>query len=133
MAEAFNLAVSALLQHADPLSRAQANNWLEAWQQTPEAWTVAIDVLQHSQSIDAQYFAAQTLRTKARTLHLSQQMFGYYSTMLNCETSQWSSCSSGRVGSHTWTPSLVSRHAANSQCHGMRLNTLTQQTGAAGL
>ncbi len=67
MAEAFNQAVSALLQHADPASRAQANNWLEAWQQTSEAWNVATDVLQNSQSIDAQYFAAQTLRTKVRT------------------------------------------------------------------
>lgn len=68
MADAFNQAVSALLQHGDPRSRQQANTWLEQWQQTPEAWTVAADVLQNNHSIDAQYFAAQTLRTKVPLL-----------------------------------------------------------------
>jgi transportin-3 len=66
MADAFNQAVSALLQNSDPASRQRANHWLEQWQQTPEAWTVATGVLQHGSGIDAQYFAAQTLRTKVR-------------------------------------------------------------------
>ena len=66
MAEQFNQAVSALLQHSDPASRQQANSWLEQWQQTTQAWSVATEVLEHSSSIDAQYFAAQTLRTKVR-------------------------------------------------------------------
>ena len=64
MAEAFNQAVSALLQNSNPASRQQANHWLVQWQQTSEAWTVATGVLQHGSGIDAQYFAAQTLRTK---------------------------------------------------------------------
>lgn len=74
MTDAFNQAVSALLQHSDPHSRQQANSWLEQWQQTPEAWTVAADVLQNSQSIDAQYFAAQTLRTKVTDADFSGNM-----------------------------------------------------------
>lgn len=73
MAEAFNQAVTALLQHSDPGSRQRANSWLEQWQQTPEAWTVAVDVLQNSRSIDAQYFAAQTLRTKVRDMRVFKQ------------------------------------------------------------
>ena len=64
MAEQFNQAVSALLQHGNTDTRQRANAWLEQWQQTPEAWSVAVEVLQNSASMDAQYFAAQTLRTK---------------------------------------------------------------------
>ena len=59
-------AVQALYHHPDPKVKDQANRWLENWQQTVEAWQVADQVLHDgSASMEAHYFAAQTLRTKA--------------------------------------------------------------------
>lgn len=59
-------AVQALYHHPDPKVKDQANRWLEDWQQRVEAWQVADQVLHDgSASMEAHYFAAQTLRTKA--------------------------------------------------------------------
>lgn len=67
MAAQFSQAVAALLQQHDPAVRGQANAWLEAWQQTPEAWSVCSEILEGQASFDAKYMAAQTLRTKVRS------------------------------------------------------------------
>ena len=58
-------AVNALYSHPDQEVKKQANNWLEQWQQTVEAWGVSDAVLHdHGCPADAQVFCAQTLRTK---------------------------------------------------------------------
>lgn len=62
-------AVAALYSHPDQEVKRQASAWLEQWQQSLEAWSVADAVLHDPASpMDAQYFCAQTLRTKARAL-----------------------------------------------------------------
>lgn len=44
---------------------AQANKWLEQFQQSAEAWQVTNDILHNaSAGMEAHYFCAQTLRTK---------------------------------------------------------------------
>ena len=58
-------AIAALYQHPDPKVKEEANRWLEQWQQTVEAWSIADSVLHDpAASLEAHYFAAQTLRTK---------------------------------------------------------------------
>jgi hypothetical protein len=60
-------ALQALYHHADASLKEQANKWLEQWQQSQEAWQGAVAVLQAPEAgLEAQYFAAQTLRTKAQ-------------------------------------------------------------------
>src|SRR5689334_15787812 len=60
-------ALQALYHQTDRSVKDQANQWLELWQQSPEAWQGALDVLQSDASgLEAQYFAAQTLRTKVQ-------------------------------------------------------------------
>lgn len=58
-------AINALYAHPDQEVKRQASTWLEHWQQSLEAWSVS-DAVLHDQScpMDAQYFCAQTLRTK---------------------------------------------------------------------
>lgn len=54
------------LYHGSPEVKEQANHWLEQWQQSPEAWAVSHEVLQmEAAGMEAHYFCAQTLRTKA--------------------------------------------------------------------
>ena len=71
-------ALQALYHHPDEKVKKQANEWLEAWQQAPEAWQVSSAVLETSAgTTEAQHFCAVTLRTKVyawlpsfcRTLH----------------------------------------------------------------
>ena len=63
-------ALHALYHHEDPTVKDQANKWLEQWQQTTEAWSVSDAVLHDPASnMEAQYFCAQTLRTKVRAAH----------------------------------------------------------------
>lgn len=58
-------ALQALYHHTDSSVKEQASQWLEQWQQSPEAWQVSHDVLHsHDAGLEAHYFAAQTLRTK---------------------------------------------------------------------
>ena len=58
-------AVNALYNHPDEKVKKQANHWLEQWQQSLEAWSVSDAILHDRNSpFDAQYFCAQTLRTK---------------------------------------------------------------------
>jgi hypothetical protein len=58
-------ALGALYHHDDPKVKDEADRWLEAWQQSTEAWSVADGVLHDAgSSMEAQYFCAQTLRTK---------------------------------------------------------------------
>lgn len=65
-------AVNALYSHPDQEVKKQANNWLEHWQQTVDAWGASDAVLHdHSCPADAQVFCAQTLRTKVRSCFLS--------------------------------------------------------------
>jgi hypothetical protein len=62
-------AVSALFHGDDPAVKAQADRWLEHWQQTSEAWSVADAILHNpSSSMEAQHFCAQTLKTKASSI-----------------------------------------------------------------
>ena len=58
-------AIQALYGHPDEKVKRQANDWLEQWQQSVEAWSISDAILHdRSCSIDAHYFCAQTLRTK---------------------------------------------------------------------
>jgi transportin-3 len=58
-------ALQTLYHHSDPSTKEQANRWLEAWQQSTEAWQGCHDVLQSATAgLEAQYFAASTLRNK---------------------------------------------------------------------
>jgi hypothetical protein len=58
-------ALQALYHHPDPKIKDEADRYLEQWQQTTEAWSVADAVLHDPNSnMEAQYFCAQTLRTK---------------------------------------------------------------------
>uniref|UniRef100_A0A7S0WIF6 Importin N-terminal domain-containing protein n=1 Tax=Chlamydomonas leiostraca TaxID=1034604 RepID=A0A7S0WIF6_9CHLO len=58
-------ALHALYHNEDPAVKEQANKWLEGWQGTVEAWSVSDAVLHDPGSnMEAQYFCAQTLRTK---------------------------------------------------------------------
>jgi len=60
-------AVNALYNHPDEKVKKQANHWLEQWQQSLEAWSLSDAILHDRNSpFDAQYFCAQTLRTKVR-------------------------------------------------------------------
>jgi transportin-3 len=60
-------ALQALYHHPDPSVKQQSNLWLQQWQQSQEAWQGAVAVLQAPEAgLEAQYFAAQTLRTKAQ-------------------------------------------------------------------
>ncbi|KAG1678979.1 hypothetical protein FOA52_013042 [Chlamydomonas sp. UWO 241] len=60
-------ALSALYHHDDPKVKDEADRWLETWQQSTEAWSVADGVLHDAgSSLEAQYFCAQTLRTKVQ-------------------------------------------------------------------
>jgi transportin-3 len=60
-------AINALYTSNDSALRNQADRWLEDWQASPEAWTVANAIL-HDPSSGAEYtyFCAQTLKTKVR-------------------------------------------------------------------
>ena len=65
MAEHVLQAVQALYHHPDEAVKKQANVWLEAWQQSQEAWAVSSAILSDPNTgLDAQYFCAQTLRNK---------------------------------------------------------------------
>jgi transportin-3 len=58
-------ALNALYYNTDPSAKEQASRWLEGWQQSTEAWTLAHEVLQdESAQLEAHYLCAQTLRTK---------------------------------------------------------------------
>ena len=58
-------ALQALYHHPDEKVKKQADEWLEAWQQAPEAWQISSTVLESaSGSTEAHYFCAVTLRTK---------------------------------------------------------------------
>ncbi|KXZ44767.1 hypothetical protein GPECTOR_62g882 [Gonium pectorale] len=60
-------ALNALYHHEDPKVKDEADRWLEQWQQSVEAWSVADGVLHDANSsMEAQYFCAQTLRTKVQ-------------------------------------------------------------------
>ncbi|KAK9830032.1 hypothetical protein WJX72_009312 [[Myrmecia] bisecta] len=60
-------AINALYHHPDEKVKKQANQWLEDWQQTLDAWSVSDAVLHDaSASMEAHYFTAQTLRTKVQ-------------------------------------------------------------------
>jgi len=64
-------AIAALYHNPNPKVKEQANRWLEQWQQTTEAWQIADAVLHDAAaSMEALYFAAQTLRTKV-LMHVS--------------------------------------------------------------
>jgi transportin-3 len=66
-AEQLSAAFRALFHSDDQATKVGANKWLDAWQQTPEAWSVADGVLHDpASSQDLQQFCAQTLKTKAR-------------------------------------------------------------------
>ncbi|KAL3676845.1 hypothetical protein R1sor_026793 [Riccia sorocarpa] len=60
-------ALQALYHHPDPSVRTAANQWLEQFQQTMEAWQVSDSVLHDpSSSLEALYFCALTIRTKVQ-------------------------------------------------------------------
>ena len=60
-------ALSALYDNTEPAVKEQASRWLEQWQQSPEAWSMAHELLQQEGSgLEASYIAAQTLRTKVQ-------------------------------------------------------------------
>ena len=58
-------AIHTLYHHADPQVKKQTSSQLENWQQTESAWSISDSILHDtSSSMEAQYFCAQTLRTK---------------------------------------------------------------------
>ena len=58
-------AIHTLYHNADPQVKKQTGSQLEAWQQSESAWSLSDAILHDSSSImEAQYFCAQTLRTK---------------------------------------------------------------------
>lgn len=66
MAQQVQAAISALYISDDASVRNSADRWLEAWQGSPEAWTVANSILHDPASgAECAYFCAQTLKTKA--------------------------------------------------------------------
>lgn len=66
-AQQLHAALHALFHHEDPAVKDQAGKWLEQWQNTTEAWSVSDAVLHDPGSnMEAQYFCAQTLRTKVQ-------------------------------------------------------------------
>jgi transportin-3 len=65
--EELQAALQALHHHPDGAVKKQASAWLEAWQQSLGAWSVSDAVLHDPGSgLEAQHFAAQTLRTKVQ-------------------------------------------------------------------
>lgn len=58
-------AITALYHHDDRNIKEQANRWLQAWQQTPAAWSTS-DLYLHNDrnNMEADYFMAQTLKLK---------------------------------------------------------------------
>ena len=63
--EQLHQALQALYHHTDSHVKDQGARWLEQWQQSVEAWNVSDSILHDSTSnMEAQYFCAQTLRTK---------------------------------------------------------------------
>jgi len=67
MADHLLSALHALYHHEDNRVKDEADRWLEQWQQTVEAWSISDAVLHDTNSIlEAQYFCAQTLRTKVQ-------------------------------------------------------------------
>ena len=60
-------ALAALYDNTEPALRERASRWLEEWQQSPEAWSMAHEVLlQENAGLEAHYICAQTLRTKVQ-------------------------------------------------------------------
>ena len=62
---ALSAALAALYRGADAEQRKQAEAWLQTWQTSQEAWSVADSALHDdASSAEERIFAAQTLRTK---------------------------------------------------------------------
>ncbi|KAG0561064.1 hypothetical protein KC19_9G034400 [Ceratodon purpureus] len=60
-------ALQALYHHPDPSIRNAANQWLDEFQHTMEAWQISDSLLHDpSSSLEALYFSAQTIRTKVQ-------------------------------------------------------------------
>ncbi|CAL8471497.1 g11039 [Coccomyxa elongata] len=60
-------ALHALNHHPDSNVKKQASVWLEQWQSSLDAWIVCDTILHDANSnLEAQYFSAQTLRTKVQ-------------------------------------------------------------------
>lgn len=60
-------AIHTLYHHADPQVKRQTSAQLENWQQSESAWSLSDSILHDpSSSMEAQYFCAQTLRTKVQ-------------------------------------------------------------------
>ncbi len=60
------MALHALYHQDGKEVKDQASKFLEQWQQTLEAWSISDRMLHDASStMEAQYFGAQTLRTKA--------------------------------------------------------------------
>ncbi|CAG8491419.1 5508_t:CDS:2 [Ambispora leptoticha] len=61
----FLIQVSSLYQSTDKVKREQANAWLQAFQKTPEAWTIVDQILRLPDvSPEAKFHAARTFRSK---------------------------------------------------------------------
>ncbi|KAF6259150.1 armadillo-type protein [Scenedesmus sp. NREL 46B-D3] len=67
MADQVIAAITALYRSDDAAVRSEADRWLERWQSSSEAWTVANAIL-HNPSSEPEYtyFCAQTLKTKVQ-------------------------------------------------------------------
>lgn len=65
--EQLQAALNALFHHTDGRIRDEANRWLEQWQSSQEAWSLAHALLDDANAgLETHYFAAQTLRTKVQ-------------------------------------------------------------------
>ena len=85
-------ALQALHHHPDGIVKRQAGLWLEHWQQSLEAWSISDGILHDTSfSLEAQYFCAQTLRTKVSSPFMATGGFvhasvAWGSVLQLCET-----------------------------------------------
>lgn len=68
-------ALSALYRPTSPSEQKEADQWLENWKMTVEAWSISDAVLHDpTSSMEAHSFCAQTLRTKVCASVLCQEV-----------------------------------------------------------
>ena len=112
-------AIHTLYHNADPQVKKQTESQLEAWQQSESAWSLSDTILHDSSStMEAQYFCAQTLRTKvtAPTAHCLRQAFSkrlteVVSVLPGAKRLRGAACTSSRCFAH------LPAGLANSFCH----------------
>ena len=72
-AEQVTQALQALFFSRDQVGRRAANDWLQQYQESPEAWPTSVELLKsHSCTPEHRLFSAQTLHAKAMRVEEEQ-------------------------------------------------------------